>query len=140
MAKRRAPVRRDARVAAALSALLAAAPASGACPPQPADGHRADGADVSLAWRVDGLEAVPLAEPFALVITLCPAAVELLAVDATMPAHRHGMNYRPSVQRRADGRWRAQGLLWHMRGDWALQWTVRVEGRLVTLSQTVTLP
>lgn len=139
MAQRRASVRRDARVAAALSALLAVA-AAWACPLRPADGRRVEGPGVALAWRVDGSEAVPLAEPFALVITLCPATAELQSVDATMPAHRHGMNYRPSVLRLADGRWRAEGLLWHMGGEWALQWTVRADGRMATLTQAVTLP
>lgn len=140
MAERRTPVRRAARGAAALSALLLTACDAAACPPAPADGARLDGPGVALAWRVEGRRTVPLAEPFALRVTLCPDAAELLAVDATMPAHRHGMNYRPSVRRVADGRWRVDGLLWHMPGRWSLAMTVRQDGRTSVLTQDVELP
>jgi hypothetical protein len=44
-----------------------------------------------------------------------PAA---LRVDADMPAHRHGMNYRTSVQALGDGRFVAEGLMFHMPGRW----------------------
>ena len=37
-----------------------------------------------------------------------------------MPDHRHGMNYRPSVAALAPGRYRAQGLLFHMPGRWVV--------------------
>ena len=38
-------------------------------------------------------------------------------VPARMPEHRHGMNYRPSLTPQGPGRWRADGLLWHMAGQ-----------------------
>ena len=67
---------------------------------------------------------LPLGRHFALDIALCPApgqpAPVLLAVDAEMPAHRHGMNYRPMVQSLGQGRYRAEGLLLHMPGAWRL--------------------
>ena len=43
-----------------------------------------------------------------------------LQVDADMPAHRHGMNYRPTVRALGDGRFVADGLLFHMPGRWRL--------------------
>ena len=39
-------------------------------------------------------------------------------VDAHMPRHRHGMNYRPRVASLGDGRFRADGFLFHMPGQW----------------------
>jgi hypothetical protein len=70
---------------------------------------------------------------------LCPADAQLLRVDATMPEHRHGMNYRPTVKPLGDGRWRAEGLLWHMSGRWQLRLDVRAQGSDHTLVQSVVL-
>ena len=55
-------------------------------------------------------------------LAVCPKPdaqpVAGLRVDATMPEHRHGMNYRPSVRQVSPGRWRAEGLMFHMPGRW----------------------
>lgn len=127
----------------AASVGLSMLPGAGACPLQAADGWRVAGEGVALAWRVhdDGPAdaAPPLATPFALHVRLCPPQAELLAVDATMPAHRHGMNYRPSLQALGGGRWRVDGLLWHMPGTWALRLEVRLDGRAQVLQQRVDL-
>ena len=32
-------------------------------------------------------------------------------VDATMPEHKHGMNYAPTIASRGDGRYRAEGMV-----------------------------
>ncbi len=129
------------------AALLSAALWPGlaaACPPASADGHRLAADGVELAWRVDGAAAsaapVPLAEPFSLQLRLCPPQAELRAVDASMPAHRHGMNYRPTLHALGDGRWRADGLLWHMAGTWALRFDVHLDGRTRVLQQVVERP
>ena len=65
---------------------------------------------------------VPVGRHFALDIVLCaPAGQALpatLAVDADMPAHRHGMNYRATVKALGDGHYRAEGLMFHMPGRW----------------------
>jgi hypothetical protein len=58
---------------------------------------------------------------FALDVIVCAtdgAAPGALRVDAQMPEHRHGMNYRAAVAPRGTGRWRAEGLLFHMPGRW----------------------
>ena len=65
---------------------------------------------------------LPLNRPFALDITLCAQTGAPVSdppkVDAWMPAHRHGMNYRPTVTALGPGRFRAEGLLFHMPGRW----------------------
>ena len=78
--------------------------------------------------------------PFALIVTLCPAEARLLRIDATMPEHRHGMNYRPSLQPLGSGLWRVEGLLWHMAGRWELRLDVEAAGVTQSLRQSVTLP
>ena len=41
-------------------------------------------------------------------------------VDATMPAHGHGMNLGPSITGPENDIFTAEGLLWHMEGEWEL--------------------
>lgn len=120
--------------AAACSAMAAAA-----CPLQAADGARLTDGAVTLAWRVD-TGTIATGRPFALQVRVCPSGAELVAVDATMPAHRHGMNYKPSLQAQGDGRWRAEGLLWHMSGAWELRFDVMQAGSVHRLRQSVPLP
>jgi len=128
------------RPAAALLSLLlgAGAAARAACPPAPEAGQPLASGPVQLAWRAEP-EAIAVSRPFALRVTLCPPDARLLRVDATMPEHRHGMNYRPSLQPLGDGVWRAEGLLWHMSGRWELRLDVEAAGATHTLRQSVTL-
>jgi hypothetical protein len=63
----------------------------------------------------------------------------LLRVDADMPAHRHGMNYRPSLDLQAEGRFLAQGLMLHMPGRWRIRFELEADGRRQWLEQTVDL-
>jgi hypothetical protein len=119
--------------------LLAALPAA-ACPPVPPDGRSIVGEGVTAAWRVADASAIEVARHFALLVRVCPAEAQLVAVDATMPAHRHGMNYRPSLQPLGDGRWRVEGLLFHMSGTWELRLDLRAAGRTQVLRQAIELP
>jgi hypothetical protein len=61
---------------------------------------------------------------FSLDIAVCPRGGALpalsLRVDAVMPEHRHGMNYRPVVVAQGGGVYRADGLMFHMPGRWDL--------------------
>ncbi len=41
-----------------------------------------------------------------------------VAVDATMPEHRHGMMTQPVTAAAGPGRWRTEGLKLHMQGTW----------------------
>lgn len=59
---------------------------------------------------------------FRVALAVCPppgaAMPRAVVVDADMPAHRHGMNYRPRVMPDGPGRFRAEGLMFHMTGRW----------------------
>ena len=74
----------------------------------------------------------PLNQHFALELAPCDGAraASSLQVDADMPAHRHGMNYRATVAPLRDGVYRAQGLMFHMPGRWRVIVDVVVEGRV----------
>jgi len=118
--------------------LAVTAPAWGACPPPPEAGERLDSGPVQLAWRAEP-GPIAVSRPFTLLVTVCPAEARLLRVDATMPEHRHGMNYRPSVQALGPGLWRVDGLLWHMSGRWELRLDVESAATTHSLRQSVTL-
>jgi hypothetical protein len=108
-----------------LAALL---PAAGAACTPALHGHGVgtiEGERHVVAWRAPA--PLPLAQFFAIDFAVCArdgSAVKTARVDATMPEHGHGMNYRPTVQPRGNGRFRADGLLLHMPGRWQLAFAV----------------
>ena len=59
---------------------------------------------------------------FAVDVVVCSATGApprpLVRVDADMPAHRHGMNYRAAIRALDGGRYAADGLMFHMPGRW----------------------
>lgn len=67
-------------------------------------------------------------EHFEVDFAVCPRAnapaPDAVRVDATMPEHRHGMNYRPTIVAQGDGRYKAQGMLFHMSGRWEIMFDV----------------
>ena len=71
---------------------------------------------------------IRVGEHFAVELAVCPPP-DAVRVDASMPAHRHGMNYRPSVVPLGGGRYRAEGLMFHMPGEWQFLFEVRVSGK-----------
>jgi hypothetical protein len=81
----------------------------------------ADGVVVAFAPRPT---PVRVGRHFALELAVCPAPNAAPAVDAEMPAHRHGMNYRARVERigpavpAPQARYTASGLMFHMPGHW----------------------
>ena len=97
------------------------------------------GAGLQAAWQADPAP-IAVGRPFALLLSLCPVQAQLLRVDATMPDHRHGMNYRPTLQDLGGGRWRVEGLLWHMSGRWELRMDVSLQDQTQVLRHLVTLP
>jgi len=62
-----------------------------------------------------------------------------LRVDAEMPEHRHGMNYRPRVSPAGDGRYVAEGLLFHMPGRWQLRFDVERKAGTARLATDLVL-
>jgi hypothetical protein len=114
-------------------------PAVAACPPGPEDGALLRDETTAAAWRAEP-ERITVGQPFALRVQLCPTTLRLQRVDAWMPEHRHGMNYRPSVTPLGDGQWRVQGLLWHMAGRWELRLdVVDAAGAARSLRQSIVL-
>lgn len=84
---------------------------------------------------------IPVSAPFSVLLTFCDLGNRLpeqVAVDATMPAHRHGMNYRPVVTKVAPGNFRIDGLLFHMPGEWEFVFDVTyADARRERLTHTV---
>lgn len=102
-------------------AIGAAATSVLACPIDPAAVPlEADTASAPNAF-IDTSEIV-LARPFAVHIEVCSDAktVDRVDVDATMPAHQHGMNYQPEVTKSGPNAFEAAGLVFHMPGRWEL--------------------
>ncbi len=138
----RRPARGAARLggpAVALVAALVLRPVV-ACPlPSDAGPVLSDG-DVQATWRLADVPVIMVGTHFALQVRACPVTAELVRVDATMPAHRHGMNYRPSIAATGPGAWHVEGLMFHMRGSWELVLELRQGGRMHRLRQAVELP
>ncbi len=70
---------------------------------------------------------IPFNEEFSVSISVyennqkeTPISSVTVDVDANMPAHGHGMNQSPVVSGPNDNIYTADGLLWHMEGDWEL--------------------
>jgi hypothetical protein len=131
------------RFVAALLAVVLASPAFADCP---LDLGRGTGWVVfsnhyMLAFRSDPLR-IETGEPFALVLNVCTKngkPAELVAVDAQMPEHRHGMNYRPTIVGADNGRYRAEGLVFHMPGRWELTFDVRAGEETERLTHDIIL-
>ncbi len=69
--------------------------------------------------------AVEVAKPFAIKLEVCrkdaAAFKGRVDLDAVMPAHRHGMNYKPALETREDGVITGSGFVFHMPGKWQFQ-------------------
>ncbi len=129
-------------IAAAL-ALMFAAPAWADCP---LDLGRGGGWVVfsghyMIAFRPDPLQ-IEVGKPFSLIMNICTKSnepAELVAVNAEMPEHKHGMNYKPTIVAGKDGRYRADGMLFHMPGRWEIDFDVRSGEEIERLSHDILL-
>ena len=65
---------------------------------------------------------IAVGQPFVLDLAACPKQgaklSERVKLDAHMPEHRHGMNYRTKVDALGGGRFHSEGWLFHMPGRW----------------------
>jgi hypothetical protein len=117
--ERRDPVRQRAR--ALIAAAVLAAGAAQACELPP--GTRVESGRLALSYRTIPPK-IAVGEHFALEFTACPREGAVLSdrvkLDARMPEHQHGMNYRPTVTVLGEGRYRSEGWLFHMPGRWEL--------------------
>jgi hypothetical protein len=122
-------------IPALLAVWLAAAPAP-ACELPGGGAQRIESPGHVVLYRASPEPRV--GEHFALDFAVCPAP-EGVRVDATMPEHRHGMNYRPTITALGGGRYRAEGLMFHMAGRWELVFEVRAGGGTERLAQSLRL-
>jgi hypothetical protein len=126
--ERRGPVRSDRtslRRALALGVVyVAAATIAEACevPAGFAPRGRTESDGVVVVFRT-APASIEVGRHFAVETVVCAAeggAPALTWVDAAMPEHRHGMNYRPTLTAKGEGRYVAEGFLFHMPGRWQL--------------------
>ena len=66
------------------------------------------------------------------------AAPDSVRVDAHMPEDRYGMNYNTTVSG-GNGKYRAEGLVFHMPGRWEYIFEVRAAGASERLTTSVVL-
>jgi hypothetical protein len=114
-------------------------PALACVPDLPGGGRTLEAGRYALAYRAVPAK-IPLGEHFSLEFAVCANGgappPESVSVDAQMPEHRHGMNYKPSIKRAAANRYRADGLLLHMPGRWEFIFEVRAAGRTDRMTQS----
>ncbi len=119
-------------VCAALAAVLPAIGSVGAAQAETctldklATGSKLAAPSVKLAYRVVG-GAVKVGAPFTIEVAACigrGSAPRRIQIDARMPAHGHGMNYKPSEKKLGPGHSRFEGLVFHMPGRWEISFDV----------------
>jgi hypothetical protein len=132
----------SARAVAGLAAALAVGAATAAECPAPAGfapAGRVESRDTVLLYRTVP-PRIAVSEHFAVDAVVCAKAPpSALRVDAQMPAHRHGMNYRARVAPQGAGRYRAEGLLFHMPGQWQFVFDLERPGGTERLTADVTV-
>ena len=105
-------------------------------------GKKVESARYYLSYRTQP-EKIAVGRHFAVELAICPkngvAPPESLRVDAYMPEHRHGMNYKAEIAPSPGGRFRADGLMFHMLGRWELVFDVRSSGRTDRMTQSMVL-
>jgi hypothetical protein len=121
--KRREIVRRLAGAVVALAGVSAAA-----CELPP--GVRVDSEKLSITYRTIPPK-IAVGQPFVLELAACAKTgarvSERVKLDAHMPEHRHGMNYRTKVVSKGAGRFHSEGWLFHMPGRWEFLFDIDTE-------------
>lgn len=136
----RALMRRGAAVVLGLAVAPFAGAQSGCGASLPGTPQRVEGGRYTVAYAV-APDPVPMGTHFVVDFAVCardgaPTPVEV-RIDATMPEHRHGMNYRPTVTTLAPGVYRAEGMLFHMPGRWDITFDVVHGNRTDRLTSTL---
>jgi len=114
-----------------LLALLA--PAAQACELPGGAAQPVKSATTTVLFRTVPLR---IGEHFAVEFAVCPTP-QAVKVDAWMPDHRHGMNYKPTIAALGGGRYRAEGLMFHMAGRWEFVFEVRSGSKKERLAHSV---
>ncbi len=136
------------RMLVALALVATAGVANAACPPNDDDGTVIRKGDLLLAFKPllkadspSKAQRIPMARHFALDVQVCDrggvSVAQLTKADASMPAHKHGMNYRPTIKPLGDGRFRIDGMMFHMAGQWQLAFEVQAGKEVIRLTHDV---
>ena len=75
---------------------------------------------------------IAVSAPFKALVTTCAersVSVKRVTIDATMPRHRHGMNYLPTLKKTGIDSYTASGMLFHMPGLWRIEVAVSANGK-----------
>lgn len=119
MEERRNPVRRLPGQLICAAALGGAALGCWAC--ELPRGARVESDRLAVSYRTIP-PSIEVGKPFVLELAACAkqggAVSERVKLDAHMPEHRHGMNYRTRVVATGPGRFHSEGWLFHMPGRW----------------------
>ena len=116
--------------------LMGVLPAAWACNPElegtkGANAKKVESKNYAMIFRTHP-EKIVIGQHFLVDLALCAkdgaAAPESVRVDAHMPEHRHGMNYKTTVTSSGAGKYRAEGLMFHMPGRWEYIFEVRAAG------------
>ena len=101
---------------------------------------RVEQGGVVILYRTEPA-SIEVGKHFSIDAVVCADAgtAVLERVDATMPEHRHGMNYRATVGPNGTGRYMAKGLLFHMPGRWEIVFDVERAGQRTRLTSEVEL-
>jgi len=95
------------------------------------------------SWSIHarGFKEVIPGTQFAVELALCdaPAGTEIIEATASMPAHGHGMNYKPEINDNAHGDIVASGWLMHMAGEWEIRVRTRLGSDYHTFTGEVTV-
>ena len=95
-----------------------------------------------LAYRTRP-DRISVGQHFVMDVVVCARSTRTAAgelrVDAHMPEHRHGMNYRTSAKSADGSRYVVEGFLFHMPGRWEFLFEVRADGRADRLTSSVIL-
>ncbi len=88
-----------------------------------------------VAWHPAGEETIAANAYFDLEVRVTPrgdaSPPAAFTFDATMPAHRHGMNVIVSAEPVGDATWIVRDVLLHMPGEWALDFDVTDDNGVV---------
>jgi hypothetical protein len=133
-------------VVLALGAIAGVANAT--CPPDDSDGTVIRKGGLLLAFKpllkagsASKAQQIPMARHFVLDVQLCDrggvSGAQLTKADASMPAHKHGMNYRPTITPLGNGRFRVDGMMFHMAGQWQLAFEVQADKEVTRLTHDV---
>jgi hypothetical protein len=132
---------RSALVVLTFAFATSTAPAS-VCPTSEQGFRRLASPDAEVAFRWEPAE-LKIGQFFAAEVVTCGTRgqepVREITIDATMPAHGHGMNYRPAATRTAPGHYRFTGLMLHMPGTWRVTIDLHQGGKRSRLTHEVIL-